>query len=306
VLVVTFAGILLAIVLHTFTEWIQRTLHLGQHWAYVVVLLLIVGLAAGSAFVFGPRIMNQASQIAKVIPQSLHQEESQINQYDWGRYLTQAAHQAFANLDLAQKLSSWADGLVSIASESIVMLAVGFLAAIDPDLYRNSFLKVVPTNRRSEAAELLHAINYTLQWWFIGQLVPMAVLGMGTFFALWFFHIPLAFILALFTAVMLFIPYAGSVIAYIPAALVTLMRGPVVLLYVTALYLAVHLLEGYVITPLVQRRAVRLPPALIIVIQLLMWTVAGVLGVIIATPLGAACLVIIKMAYLNEPSPADN
>ena len=55
-----------------------------------------------------------------------------------------------------------------------------------------------------------------------------------------------------------------------------------------------------------QRRAVRLPPALIIVIQLLMWTVAGVLGVVIATPLGAACLVIIKMAYLNEPSPADN
>jgi predicted PurR-regulated permease PerM len=62
----------------------------------------------------------------------------------------------------------------------------------------------------------------------------------------------------------------------------------------------VDILEGYVVTPLVQRRAVRLPPALTVVIQLLMWTVAGLLGVAIATPLGAACLVVIKKLYLHD------
>ena len=52
------------------------------------------------------------------------------------------------------------------------------------------------------------------------QLVPMATLGIGTMAGLWFLGVPLAFTLALLTVAMLFIPYVGSVIAYIPAALV--------------------------------------------------------------------------------------
>jgi predicted PurR-regulated permease PerM len=91
VLVVAFAGILLAVVLHTFTEWVQHATHLGQRWAYLLVIALIIGLATGAIVLLGPRIVNQVSEIAKVIPQSLQGAEAALNQHDWGRYLTQAA-----------------------------------------------------------------------------------------------------------------------------------------------------------------------------------------------------------------------
>lgn len=300
VLVVAFAGILLAVVLSTFTEWVQRVTHLRRGWAYALVILLILGLMVGAALLIGPRVVSQAGEIANVIPQSLHRAESTLNQYGWGQHVTQAAQQGLTRLNIAQKLSTWADGIVALTTTLIVVLAVGFLAALDPGLYRNLFLQFLPEGRRSKTQELLHAIEYTLRWWFIGQLVPMTVLGIGTFLGLWLLNVPLAFILALFTALMLFIPYAGSVIAFIPSVLVALMRGPTTVVYVIALYLVIHILEGYVITPLVQRRAVRLPPAFTVVLQLLMWTVAGVLGVVIATPLGAGCLVTIKKLYLND------
>ena len=72
------------------------------------------------------------------------------------------------------------------------------------------------------------------------------------------------------------------------------------MVYVTLLYLAVHVAEGYVITPIAQRHAVRLPPALTLVAQLFMWTVAGILGLLIATPLAAVGLVIVQKLYLER------
>jgi predicted PurR-regulated permease PerM len=301
VLVVAFAGILLACVLRTFVGWVQRLTHLSARWSYFAVVLLIVGLAAAWVAFLGPRIVNQAAQIARVMPQSVHRAQDDLNKYEWGRYLTGAISRTLEHIDPAARLSTWADHIGSFFATIVVVVAIGFFAAYDPKLYRNSFLLIVPEPRRGKTAELLDAIGRTLQWWLIGQFVPMLVLGAGTFIGLWWLHIPLAFTLALFTAIMLFIPYAGSVAALVPATLVALMQGPWQLLWVLLLYLIVHASEGYLITPLVQRRAVRLAPALTIFLQLLMWKVAGLLGLMIATPLGAASLVAVRKLYIEQP-----
>jgi predicted PurR-regulated permease PerM len=260
-----------------------------------------VGLAGAWIALLGPRIVNQGAQIARVIPQSVHRAQEDLNQYEWGRYLTGAMSRAVDHFDPAARLSTWADQIGTFLAALVVIVAIGFFAAYDPKLYRNAFLLLVPPPRRKQAAELLNTIGRTLQWWLIGQFVPMVVLGIGTFIGLWWLRIPLAFTLAVFTAVMLFIPYVGSVAAFIPAALVALMQGPLQLLWVLLLYLIVHGCEGYLITPLVQRRAVRLAPALTVFLQLLMWKIAGLLGLMIATPLGAACLVAIKKLYVEHP-----
>jgi predicted PurR-regulated permease PerM len=111
---------------------------------------------------------------------------------------------------------------------------------------------------------------------------------------------------------MLFIPYAGAIIAYLATALVAFAKGPAALLDVTCLYLGIHAAEAYVITPLAQRRAVRLPAAITIFSQLLLWKLAGVLGVVVATPLAAVCLVAVQKLYVkrnprnNTPTPSSS
>lgn len=96
----------------------------------------------------------------------------------------------------------------------------------------------------------------------------MAVLGGGTIIGLWVLGVPLAFTLGLFTGLMIFMPYIGSWIAFIPTVLVSLTVGPQTAVYVTIPYLVIHGIEGYVLTPLVQKRAVLLPPVLTILAQL--------------------------------------
>src|SRR5690242_14661744 len=128
----------------------------------------------------------------------------------------------------------------------------------------------------------------------------MAFLGVLTMLGLWLLHVPLAFTLGLLTAIMIFIPYLGALASEFPAVLVALQQGPRTMLYVVLLYLCVHGLEAYLITPLIQKKATRLPPIITVLAEFLMWIVAGPLGVIIATPLAAAILTLIRTLYLHE------
>lgn len=306
VLLVAFAGILLASVLRTFAEWLQRLTHFSARWSYLVVVALIFGGAATWIVLLGPQIVSQAAELGRVLPQSIRQARADLSGYEWGRFILLAVDRLMAHAGAAAPFGTWANSIGHFLATVIVIVAIGFFAGMNPGLYRRSLLLLIPEGRRAKAADVLDGIGYTLRWWLIGQFVPMLVLGVGTFIGLWILQIPSAFTLAFLTAIMLFIPYAGSIAALIPTALVALLQGTRQLLWILALYVVVHCCEGYIITPIVQRRAVRLAPALTVFIQLLMWKLAGLLGLIVATPLGAACLVAVKKLYLERPAASDS
>jgi predicted PurR-regulated permease PerM len=71
-------------------------------------------------------------------------------------------------------------------------------------------------------------------------------------------------------------------------------------LYVALLYLAVQMVDGYVLTPLVERRSVELPPVLTITAQLLLGSAFGLIGVMLATPFTAAAMILVKMLYIED------
>lgn len=306
VLVAMFAGILVAVILRLLTQLVQRATKFSSKWSFAIVLVLIGGLAALSVILLAPRIITQGAEIAKVIPQSIDRGREELSKHDWGRYINSTLSNAFGNLNLASKVGTWATGVVSAVSTAVIVVAIGVFAAVDPEFYQQWILRYFADEPRKKIAALIEDLEHTLRWWLLGQLVPMALLGTGTFIGLWLLNVPLALTLALFTAFMLFIPYVGSVLSLIPAALVALMEGPGKMVSVIILYLAVHSLEGYVLTPLVQRKAVRLPPVVTILAQFLMWTIAGLLGVIIATPLAAAGLTILNFfSSYDKRTPSD-
>ncbi len=300
ILLVIFAGIMLAILLRAITVWLQGFAHLSARWSYVVVLLTILIATAGIGFLLGPEIVTQVHQIAKAIPRSFANLVSELNRYQWGRDFTRILSHSAQTQQAAGSLSNYASDFGGLIEDAIVILAVALFIAANPSLYRRGLLQLIPEKFRATGVDLFTDVASTVQYWLIGQLIPMAVLGTGTMIGLWALGVPLAFTLALFTALMLFIPYVGSIMAFIPTALIALIQGPRKMAYVAILYLAVHIAEGYVITPIAQRRAVRLPPALTLIAQLFMWRVAGLLGVVVATPLAAVGLVIVQKLYLKR------
>jgi predicted PurR-regulated permease PerM len=299
-LLLAFAGLLFGIILRAFLDFVEARTHFGPRLSMLIVTLALCAALGLTVWLIAPRVIAQGGEIASYVPKSLHQAASYFNQFDWGRNIVSLVKRSLGQLNIGSKITSITFNLVDSAVGVIVVFVVGFYGALEPRTYERGLLLLIPTGRRDSAEAVLKEVIHTLRWWVLGQLIPMTVLGAATMISLWVLGVPLAFTLGLLTGVMIFVPYIGALLSEIPAVLIALRQGPATMAYVIILYLVIHGLEGYILTPLVQRRAVRLPPVLTILAQLFMWIVAGFLGVALATPLAAVGLVLVRMLYLNE------
>jgi predicted PurR-regulated permease PerM len=300
VLLLAFAGILLAVFLDFLAGKVASLFHIRRGWAFALVAVTITLLLALAAWQAVPHIANQLSELVSSLPRNFERLRSYLSGREWGRTIIDYLPNLLASAHIPSEITTIVHRVVEALAGLVVIAVVGLYLAANPSFYERGFLKLLPEATRPRARDVCGELAYTLRWWILGQLVPMAVLGIATIIGLYLLNIPLAFTLGLFTAFMIFIPYIGSIIALFAAAMVALTHGTSAVMYVTLLYIGVHSAEGYLLTPLVQRRAVYLPPALTILSQLLMGLLLGFLGLALATPLTAAALVLVKMIYLHE------
>ena len=133
----------------------------------------------------------------------------------------------------------------------------------------------------------------------LGRLVSMTTLGFVVAIGLWIIGVPLPAALGFLAGILTFVPYIGAFVSAVPSLLLAVSINLDLAVYVVLLYIVVHLIEGYIRVPLVQRRVVPLPPALTLSAQIILGVVAGFLGLLLATPLVAA-IVIIRMVYVED------
>jgi predicted PurR-regulated permease PerM len=189
---------------------------------------------------------------------------------------------------------------VGALTSGLVVIIIGLYAATTPMVYIDGALRLLPPSRRERGREVVRALGQALRWWLVGRVASMAVVGFLTAVGLWVAGIPLAFVLGLIAALLSFVPYIGPIASVVPAALVALAESPTKVLYVFIIYGVVQLLESYLITPLIQERAVSIPPAVLISAQVIMGILAGAIGVLMATPLAVVLIVLVQMLYLAD------
>jgi predicted PurR-regulated permease PerM len=300
VFLLAFAGVLLAVFLDFVAGQLAAAARMRRGWAFAIVTVgisLLLGLAAWTAL---PRVADQVSQFVRSLPEDFGRVQFYLQKTEWGRTLLQFIPDLLASSGLTGRISTVLGQAFYGLAALVVIAVLGIYLGANPAFYERGLLKLFPAERSEEISAVLSEVGYTLRWWVIGQLIPMSVLGIVTIAGLRLLQVPLAFTLGLFTAFMIFIPYIGSLIAFAVTLLATLVQGTQTVLYVTLLFIGVHIVEGYLLTPLVQKRAVYLAPALTIVSQMLLGLLLGFLGLALATPITAASLVVVKMLYLHE------
>lgn len=300
-----FAGILVAVILHAVTEWINRHTRLSGRVAYAGTLLLLGAAAAGIGYVLVPRAMTQMSELVRSLPESIHSLEKPLENSQWGRDVLDRVQRAFHNSSVSAHVSQIAGAVTDGVTDLVIVVVVGFFAALNPRGYAEGLLVLVPERRRGRARRIGAELQRQLRWWTLGQMLPMAALGVASGIGLALLHVALPWTLGLITGVAVFLPYAGTVLSGALAVMIGLQRSPQTALWVLLLYTALHLLEGYILTPLVQKRAVRLPPVLTILVQYFFWQVAGILGLAMAAPLASAGIVLVKELYLHVPAEQE-
>lgn len=299
-----FAGVLLAIFLRSLSHWVDDHTPLGSGGSLAVVIFALLGLFGLGGWYLAPDIAEQADALFQSLPRMIHHLEAQIDQYEWGRRILaqapKAAERFTRPFDILSRVTGVFSTALGMAMNFIIVFFLGLYLAIDPGRYRTGLIQLAPIDRRDRTEQVLNQLGDTLQWWLIGRMVAMVVIGLLTAVGLWLIGVPLALMLGLSAGILSFIPYLGPILSIVPPLLMVVTEGPTMILYVVFLYVAIQAIESYLLTPIIEQKTVSLPPALALSTQVLMGVLFGGLGVIFASPITAVGLKLVKMLYIGD------
>jgi len=303
VLALAFCAVLLALVVRALARGFGRFVGLSARWSVAAVLLLLLAALVSVAFLFGAQVASQFDVLAERLPQIPAQIIAELESRPWSRFLlgqVQDMDLPGGTRQIATTLATVARSMVRTIAFAAVVAFAGVYFSIQPDRYRRGLLQLIPPPRRARAAEVLDLIGATLQRWLLAQSLTMLVIGSLTGFGLWALGVGSPIALGLIAGLFAFIPYVGPILAAIPGLLMAATQGPMMVVYAALLYAGSHLLEGNLITPLVQAEMLRLPPVLMIFAAATFATLLGPLGVLLAAPLTVVILVIMQMLYVED------
>lgn len=300
IFLLVFAAALFAVFLRTLSDFVKSRTKLPDGWSLAIVVVGLTGLLVVAGSVSAPNIAEQAAILRERLPQAFA---------DLRRYPAVAAV-----LPRMEQLAPLAPRVftttLGAGASLLVIVAVGLYLSLDPAKYKNGVVALFPKERRARVSRVLDAVGETLRLWLMGKIVGMSFVGVATTVGLWALGHPLAFSLGLLAGLLDFIPNIGPLLAFIPAILISFMESPVEALYVAILYAVVQTVESYFVEPWVYQRNVDLPPALTISGQVFFSILLGFLGLLIATPLLAVVLALVRQLYVEEvveqqPDPVE-
>ena len=181
----------------------------------------------------------------------------------------------------------------------LLVIFMSIYIAVDPVLYRNGMLHLVPHQGRERAGEVLSAIAVVLRKWLVTQLIAMVAIFAVTTIVLFALRVKAALALGVIAGFFEFIPTIGPILSSLPGIAMGFLDSPEKAAYVAVAYIGVQFLENHLLIPLLMKGGVDLPPALTVITQALMALVFGFLGLMCAVPLLAASVVAVKMLYVE-------
>jgi predicted PurR-regulated permease PerM len=234
-----------------------------------------------------------------MLPAAVSNFKQQLSQTPIGQTILQKVTSGNSEKKAAGVVRQFFRSTFGVLGDVYVVLFLGIFFTVSPRLYVDGFLKLIPPRGKTKAEEVVQVIGTSLSKWLKGKLFAMLVVAILTLIGLLILGMPMAFTLALIAGILNFIPNFGPLIAMVPAVLVGLMQGPTTALLVAGLYILVQVLESNVITPQIQKKLVNIPPALIIIAQLLMGVLTGGWGLLLATPLMLIVMMVVQELYVK-------
>jgi predicted PurR-regulated permease PerM len=313
-----FLAVLLAVIFSFPVDLLARWMPRGL--AVIALLLVLIGTTLGAAVLAVPVVITQAKELVKRIPEASSRAEQWFSSAKTSQAMSQVpgaqrvadnvADRAASAIDAV--LSKLAPAALNVVSGSAAIVLLVFLAAFlvyQPDSYRRGLRALVPRDHEDAFEETWRRLGNDLRQWVGGILIAMTLMGTLTGIGLAAVGIKAWLLLGLITFFATFVPYVGAIASAIPGLIVGLSQSPKHFGLALLVYIIVHIVEGYLVEPLVMRRAVKLRPASLLVWQAFLGAVFGLMGAVVATPLLVCVRAAVRHLYvertLGKTAPED-
>jgi predicted PurR-regulated permease PerM len=318
-LFLVFAGVLLGVALNAMTAMLGRIVRLPHALRLTVVCLVLATLLSGVVFLGGATIAQQASALSDTLKSQLvgvkaflERNGIDTSYFDLGspgapsssstpatpgpattHSLPGAGAFASSGGAIVSQTFKLLLGTLSAVGNFFIVLFLGLTFAAQPSVYRKGLLFMTPARHRAHATVIVDRISETLERWLIAQIITMFVVFVVTWIGLTIIGIQSSFILGIQAGLLTFIPTVGALIGGLIVVLASLASGWVAAASAFVLFIGVHALESYILTPMLQRQALEIPPATLFAFQILLGVVFGIWGLALALPLMAIVKVMI-------------
>jgi predicted PurR-regulated permease PerM len=296
VLIVT-GAVLVAVLLHIVARPFRK-IRLPRALALAVAGLLILLVISGVFYLFGSGMGNELQEIVHRANEGQKQITALLQGSNFGK--TVLSHVQAGTFSLPDLLARVFRISASFLAGAAIAIVAGAFVAAEPELYRQGLSLLFPQRYRANANETIDYLAGALRLWTLGQLVDMAFVGVSVGVASWLVGLPSPYALGAIAGVAQFVPYIGSVLAFIPAALVATTVGWSTLMWTAIAYFLIHQFDGYVFMPMVQRRMVSVPPALMLVSIVALGELFGVTATVFAAPITVLLYVLVTKLYVRE------
>ncbi len=312
-LLVAFIAALLAVYLSGFTDVLCRYFRIPRGPGLVLALVATLAALTGIGFLLAPAVAQQTEDLVAAVPSYLGAldawvqhlaatsevlRRTGIGSAEEGivtRGLTEAAE------FMRRSFFAYAAGTGRLLIDVFAVVAMGLYFAWRPTLYTGGVLSVVPPPHRDRARAIIKDLGATLRAWTGAQLLAMVVLALATGIGLWLLDVPYWLAFAIFTGIAVMVPFFGTITStLLPALLVLPDRGLLGFFLVAMVGVVVHLIEANIVHPLIMHHRVALPPALTILSVLVMGALAGLLGMLVAVPILATIIVLVRHVLVYQ------
>ncbi|CYV07916.1 TPA: AI-2E family transporter [Streptococcus suis] len=303
---------LLYYLLNPMVDWMEKhkiSRTVGISILFVLISLLIIwGLAVAI-----PSIQEQVTSFAQNLPSNIQKIEGQVTSLLQDQRFEQFRPTALELLNkvndqavaYAQKFSTsavnWASNLISTASQIIVAILIMpfilFYLLRDGQYLNKHITQYLPTKWREPIGTVLSDVNGQLSNYVRGQVTVAIIVAL--MFSVMFSIIGLSYpiTLGVMAGFLNLIPYLGSFLAMIPAVILGLIAGPIMLIKVLVVFMIEQTIEGRFVTPLIIGSSLSIHPITILFVLLTAGQMYGVLGVLLGIPIYASIKVLVKAAF---------
>jgi predicted PurR-regulated permease PerM len=315
-LFVGFLGVLLAILFSYPTRLLSKAMPRGL--AVIVTVVAFCGVLVGIGFASIPALADQAGHLVEQIPKAAARFDAWVLHVEQHTAFSRMAGGGEVAASLMQRATELASSLVShtipaaltvveAVSGAVLLVILAAFLVHRPASYAEALRSLVPREHEDTFDEVWRRLQAGLGHWVAGTIASMTVMGLLTAAGTWAIGLQGWSMLGAITFLATSVPYLGAIASAIPGLILGLAMDPAHFVYALLVYSGVHVVEGYVVQPLVMNRAVALRPGFLLFWQFLMAAAFGIPGIIVATPL----LVTAKVAggylwierRLGKPAP---
>lgn len=294
------AGALIAISLRGLSGFLCRKTKWKEGVCLSISVIGTILIVIGLVWLIGAKVQSQITELSDTLPKTIENAKAQLSQSPVGKKIVEKASSPQAIKKAQDLAGSFFKSTFGVFGDIYVVLFLGIFFTVSPGIYKKGIVQLIPKKRQQKGEDVLDKLGENLKKWLIGKIFAMAVVMILTAIGLAIIGVPMWLVLAIIAGLLNFIPNFGPLIAMIPAVLVGLMQSPSTAALVAGMYILIQVVESNFITPLVQQKLIKTPPALIITAQLLISPLTGGWGLVLATPLMVIIMILVQELYIKE------